>query len=161
MILFLLGITTGFCLFGFAIGVWAKNFEQLQIIPMLVITPLTFLGGAFYSVKALARAVPDDHPVQPDRPSDQRLPLELLLDRRRAGLVERRGDAGDHRRLHGGDRLDVPDRLPAQAVSSGDRALALLVGALEALAVEVLGDEVPVDDVRRARALANRGRSLR
>jgi ABC-2 type transport system permease protein len=54
MILFLLGITTGFCLFGFAIGVWAKNFEQLQIFPMLVITPLTFVGGAFYSVKALA-----------------------------------------------------------------------------------------------------------
>jgi len=53
MIVFLLGITTGFCLFGFAIGVWAQNFEQLQIIPMLVITPLTFLGGAFYSVNAL------------------------------------------------------------------------------------------------------------
>jgi ABC-2 type transport system permease protein len=53
MILFLVGITTGFCLFGFAIGVWAKNFEQLQIFPMLVITPLTFVGGAFYSVKAL------------------------------------------------------------------------------------------------------------
>ena len=52
-IVFLLGITTGFCLFGFAIGVWAQNFEQLQIIPMLVITPLTFLGGAFYSVNAL------------------------------------------------------------------------------------------------------------
>jgi ABC-2 type transport system permease protein len=54
MILFLLGISTGFCLFGFAIGVWSKNFEQLQIFPMLVITPLTFLGGAFYSIKALA-----------------------------------------------------------------------------------------------------------
>jgi ABC-2 type transport system permease protein len=53
MIVFLLGISWGFCLFGFAIGVWARNFEQLQIIPMLVITPLTFLGGAFYSVKAL------------------------------------------------------------------------------------------------------------
>jgi len=53
MLLFLLGISTGFCLFGFAIGVWAQNFEQLQIIPMLIITPLTFLGGAFYSVKAL------------------------------------------------------------------------------------------------------------
>ena len=54
MILFLIGISTGFCLFGFAIGVWAQNFEQLQIIPMLVITPLTFLGGAFYSVNALS-----------------------------------------------------------------------------------------------------------
>jgi ABC-2 type transport system permease protein len=53
MLFFLLGISSGFCLFGFAIGVWAKNFEQLQIIPMLIITPLTFLGGAFYSVKAL------------------------------------------------------------------------------------------------------------
>jgi ABC-2 type transport system permease protein len=53
MILFLIGITTGFCLFGFAIGVWAKNFEQLQIFPMLVITPLTFVGGAFYSIDAL------------------------------------------------------------------------------------------------------------
>ena len=53
MLIFLLGITTGFCLFGFAIGVWAQNFEQLQIIPMLIITPLTFLGGAFYSVNAL------------------------------------------------------------------------------------------------------------
>ncbi len=54
MLVFLLGISSGFCLFGFAIGVWAKNFEQLQIIPMLIITPLTFLGGAFYSVKAIA-----------------------------------------------------------------------------------------------------------
>jgi len=53
MLIFLLGITSGFCLFGFAIGVWAKNFEQLQIIPMMVITPLTFLGGAFYSINAL------------------------------------------------------------------------------------------------------------
>lgn len=53
MMVFLIGITSGFCLFGFAIGVWAKNFEQLQIIPMMVITPLTFLGGAFYSINAL------------------------------------------------------------------------------------------------------------
>ena len=53
MFVFLVGITAGFCLFGFAIGIWAQNFEQLQIIPMMVITPLTFLGGAFYSVNAL------------------------------------------------------------------------------------------------------------
>ena len=107
MILFLVGISTGFCLFGFAIGVWAQNFEQLQIIPMLVITPLTFLGGAFYSVNALQRTVPHDHPVQPHRARDQRLPLELLFDRGCAGVVERAGHPGDHRRLHGGDRLDV------------------------------------------------------
>jgi ABC-2 type transport system permease protein len=49
----LLLIAFTFCLFGFIIGVWAKGFEQLQIIPLLVVTPLTFLGGAFYSLSDL------------------------------------------------------------------------------------------------------------
>ena len=53
MLLFLFLITTAFCLLGFVIGIWAQNFEQLQIIPMLIVTPLTFLGGAFYSISAL------------------------------------------------------------------------------------------------------------
>ena len=53
MLLFLVLITTAFCLLGFVIGIWAQNFEQLQIIPMLIVTPLTFLGGAFYSIDAL------------------------------------------------------------------------------------------------------------
>ena len=54
MFLFLFLICTAFCLLGFVIGIWAQNFEQLQIIPMLIVTPLTFLGGAFYSITALA-----------------------------------------------------------------------------------------------------------
>ncbi len=53
MILFLLLITIAFSLLGFVIGIWAQNFEQLQIIPMMIVTPLTFLGGAFYSISAL------------------------------------------------------------------------------------------------------------
>ena len=53
MIAFLLLTASSFSLFGFIIGVWAKSFEQLNFIPMLVITPLTFLGGAFYSVSML------------------------------------------------------------------------------------------------------------
>ena len=53
MIAFLVLTATTFSLFGFAIGLWAKGFEQLQFIPMLVITPLTFLGGAFYSIDML------------------------------------------------------------------------------------------------------------
>jgi ABC-2 type transport system permease protein len=53
MLVFLVAICTAFCLMGFVIGIWAGNFEQLQIIPMLVVTPLTFLGGAFYSINAL------------------------------------------------------------------------------------------------------------
>ena len=42
-----------FCLFGFIIGLWADNFQKLQVVPLLVITPLTFLGGAFYSIGML------------------------------------------------------------------------------------------------------------
>ncbi len=53
MLLFLLLITIAFSLLGFIIGIWSQNFEQLQIIPMMIVTPLTFLGGAFYSISAL------------------------------------------------------------------------------------------------------------
>ncbi|NOW45117.1 ABC-2 type transport system permease protein [Novosphingobium sp. SG751A] len=53
MVAFLLLTSLTFSLFGFLIGIWAKNFEQLAIIPSLVITPLTFLGGAFYSIDML------------------------------------------------------------------------------------------------------------
>jgi len=53
MVAFLVLTAATFCLFGFIIGIWAKGFEQLQFIPMLVITPLTFLGGAFYSIDIL------------------------------------------------------------------------------------------------------------
>jgi ABC-2 type transport system permease protein len=45
-----------FSLFGFIVGIWAKNWEQMQLIPMLVVTPLTFLGGAFYSIDMLPPA---------------------------------------------------------------------------------------------------------
>ena len=53
MLLYLVLVAAAFCLFGFAIGIWANGFEQLQVIPLLVVTPLTFLGGAFYSVTIL------------------------------------------------------------------------------------------------------------
>jgi len=53
MFAFLTLTAVTFSLFGFIIGVWADNFEKLQIIPMLVVTPLVFLGGSFYSVSML------------------------------------------------------------------------------------------------------------
>jgi ABC-2 type transport system permease protein len=53
MILFLLLTAVTFSLFGFIIGIWADNFEQLQFVPMLIVTPLAFLGGSFYSVNML------------------------------------------------------------------------------------------------------------
>lgn len=53
MAIFLVLTSVTFSLLGFIIGVWADGFEKLQIVPMLVITPLTFLGGSFYSLKML------------------------------------------------------------------------------------------------------------
>ncbi|HRY04993.1 MAG TPA: ABC transporter permease, partial [Beijerinckiaceae bacterium] len=53
MALFLILTAVAFSLFGFIIGIWAKTFEQLNFVPALVITPLTFLGGAFYSIDML------------------------------------------------------------------------------------------------------------
>ena len=53
MISFLLLTAISFSLLGFIIGIWASNFEQLQLIPLLVITPLVFLGGSFYSISML------------------------------------------------------------------------------------------------------------
>jgi ABC-2 type transport system permease protein len=53
MVAFLILTCTSFALLGFIIGIWAGNFEQLQVIPLLVITPLVFLGGSFYSISML------------------------------------------------------------------------------------------------------------
>ncbi|MEL6954937.1 MAG: ABC transporter permease [Pseudomonadota bacterium] len=56
MIAFLVLTCVSFALFGFIIGIWAGSFEQLQLIPLLVITPLVFLGGSFYSIAMLPPA---------------------------------------------------------------------------------------------------------
>jgi ABC-2 type transport system permease protein len=56
MAAFLVLTALSFCVFGFILGIWAKGWEQLSFIPMLVITPLTFLGGAFYSIDMLPEA---------------------------------------------------------------------------------------------------------
>jgi len=53
MLAFMVLTSTTFSMFGFIIGIWSNGFEQLQFVPLLVITPLTFLGGAFYSVDML------------------------------------------------------------------------------------------------------------
>jgi ABC-2 type transport system permease protein len=56
MLLFLVLTAVTFSLFGFIIGIWADGFEKLQVIPLLIITPLTFLGGSFYSIGVLPPA---------------------------------------------------------------------------------------------------------
>jgi ABC-2 type transport system permease protein len=53
MLAFLILTALTFSLFGFIIGIWADNFEKLQLVPLLIVTPLTFLGGSFYSIHML------------------------------------------------------------------------------------------------------------
>lgn len=53
MILFLVLTAITFCLFGFVLGIWADGFEKLQLVPFLIVTPLIFLGGSFYSIDML------------------------------------------------------------------------------------------------------------
>ncbi|KGM48238.1 ABC transporter permease [Pseudooceanicola atlanticus] len=53
MVAFLVLTCLSFALMGFIIGIWAKNFEQLQLVPLLIVTPLVFLGGSFYSISML------------------------------------------------------------------------------------------------------------
>jgi len=56
MVIFMLLTCLSFALFGFIIGIWAQNFEQLQLIPLLIVTPLVFLGGSFSSISMLPAA---------------------------------------------------------------------------------------------------------
>ena len=66
MVLFLVLTAVTFSLFGFIIGIWADGFEKLQLVPLLIVTPLTFLGGTFYSIEMLPpfwRAVSFINPV--------------------------------------------------------------------------------------------------
>jgi ABC-2 type transport system permease protein len=53
MVAFLVLTSVTFCLFGFVIGIWASGWEKLQIVPIMIVTPLTFLGGSFYSIGML------------------------------------------------------------------------------------------------------------
>jgi ABC-2 type transport system permease protein len=53
MLGFLILTSVAFCLFGFVVGIWATGWEKLQVVPVLIIAPLTFLGGSFYSIKML------------------------------------------------------------------------------------------------------------
>ena len=53
-LLFIILVSASFSLLGFILGVWAEGFEKLQLVPMLILTPLTFLGGTFYSIDMLA-----------------------------------------------------------------------------------------------------------
>ena len=65
MLSFLVLTAITFSLFGFIIGIWADGFEKLQLVPLLIITPLAFLGGSFYSIKMLPEFWQDVSLVNP------------------------------------------------------------------------------------------------
>jgi ABC-2 type transport system permease protein len=135
MALFLVLTAVTFSLFGFVIGVWADNFQKLQIVPALIITPLTFLGGSFYSINMLPPLWQQDHPVQPGGLSGQRLPLELLWRLRR----RRRRQSGHDLRVSGpvpdGRVVDLQDRLSSEDVRPDEGAFASSASAAGVLAL--------------------------
>ena len=116
MIAFLVLTAVSFGLFGFLIGIWAETFEQLAIIPSLVVTPLTFLGGAFYSIDMLP---------QPWRTVSLFNPVVYLVSGFRwsfygVGDVARRDEPRLRRGFHGAVPgvavVDLPHGLPSEAV---------------------------------------------
>ena len=127
MLAFLVLTAVTFSLFGFIIGIWADGFEKLQIIPMLVVTPLTFLGGSFYSINMLPPGWRTITLFNPVVYLISRLPLELLRDRRRQrrpcslgmtlaflGRLHGRGvvDLSIRRTTYGSTGLEELDRWP-------------------------------------------------
>jgi ABC-2 type transport system permease protein len=82
MLAFLVLTAVTFSLLGFIIGIWAEGFEQLQIVPLLIITPLTFLGGTFYSTRAAPACRYSRRHI---RPSGRRLPARSPRSRRGRG----------------------------------------------------------------------------
>ena len=107
MIAFLVLTATTFSLFGFIIGIWANGFEQLQFIPMLIVTPLTFLGGAFYSIDMLPPAWRTITLFNP----------EFLRIGRRRRRSEPGNDAGLFSDLLGNSGMDFRDGLSAKELS--------------------------------------------
>ena len=114
MVLFLVLTAVTFSLFGFIIGIWANGFEKLQLMPMLIVTPLTFLGGSFYSIDMLPpvwRTITLFNPVV-YLISGFRWSFFGIADVRRRR--QPRHDAGVPRRLPRHRRLDIQDRVQAE-----------------------------------------------
>ena len=119
MIAFLLMTAATFSLFGFIIGIWAKGFEQLQFIPMLVITPSDVLGGCILFHRHASAGVAHFQPLQSHCVLDQRFSLELLRRGRCQRRHQLRRDRGIFCALPGAGGVDFQDRLSAQELEKG------------------------------------------
>ncbi len=118
MLAFLVLTAVTFSLFGFIIGIWADGFEKLQIIPLLIVTPLTFLGGTFYSVNMLPPFWQTVTLFNPVVYSDQRIPLEFLRDFRRQRRHQPRHDGGVPAGLPRRHLAHLYHRVPAKSLTS-------------------------------------------
>jgi hypothetical protein len=116
MLVFLTLTAVSFSLFGFILGIWADGFEKLQVVPLLIITPLTFLGGTFYSISVLPPVWQTIALFNPGGLSDQRISLELLRNRRRGRRRKPRDDALVSGRVPFCRVVDFQDRVPAQEI---------------------------------------------
>ena len=92
MVAFLVLTSVTFSLFGFVIGIWADGWEKLQIVPMMIVTPLAFLGGSFYSISMLPPFWQTVTLLQSRRLPRERLSLELLRRVRRGRRHQPRDD---------------------------------------------------------------------
>ena len=99
-----------------------EEFRAARDHSRLIVTPLTFLGGAFYSIDMLPPVLAHRQLVQSGRLSRERLPLELLWPRRRQRRGQPRLHDAVHRGLSGGAVVDFPHRLSTQAVISSRRS---------------------------------------
>ena len=107
MLLFLVLTAVTFSMFGFIIGIWADGFEKLQLVPLMIITPLDLPRRQFLFGRHAAAILADGDAVQPGRLSHQRFPLELLWPVGRAYRNEPRHDGSVPHRLHAGAALDL------------------------------------------------------
>ena len=150
MLAFLVLTAVTFSLFGFIIGIWADGFEKLQLIPMLIVMPLTFLGGPFYSIDMLPPVWQKLSLLNPSVYLISGLSLELLRqvgDARRHQLLD---DGGVLRRLAADRDLDHAQRLASQDLaraepaprrgSGGEPGVDLIVVARRRAASRVGGD---------------------
>lgn len=116
MMAFLILISVTFSLFGFIIGVWADGFEQLQMIPMLIVTP-DLPGRRLLLHRHAAGGLAHGDPVQSDRLSDLWIPLGLLWSGRCLHRRQPGGDPGLFRPLPCHCDVDVQDRISAQELN--------------------------------------------
>ena len=117
MLTFLVLTAVTFSLFGFIIGIWADGFEKLQMIPMLVVTPLTFLGGSFYSVNMLPSGWRTITLAQSRGLSDRGFRWSFYEIADVSVGTEPRHDDRLPRHLHDRGVVDLQDRVPAEELT--------------------------------------------